>query len=118
MAKKMDDIGFLKDFVSIILAGIAGNVSTMKSGTINALNIIITQYFNKLNRNFIEEINEILLLLVKEKDRELFQSLLKYFKNQIKILSREKFKECAEKWLLVFLQENGPMKDLFRSHIR
>lgn len=80
MAQKMRDIGVIKDFLSMIVAGLAGSTSLMKSETLIAIGKIYDKFGSSLEPSFVVEVHNIVLLMFREKNKEIYPALLTYLK--------------------------------------
>ena len=67
-------------------AGLAGKTSLMKSSTILAIAIIFSKKFRNLPSDYIERLIEIVLIMVKEKNKETYRSILAFFKFYMKAI--------------------------------
>lgn len=67
------------------MAGLAGKTSLMKSATIYSLALIFSRKFRKLDQAYIQKLIEVILIVVKEKNKETYRSIIAFFKFYVKI---------------------------------
>lgn len=63
-----------------MVAGLAGKTSLMKSSTVLAIGLIFARRFRYLEADYIGRLIELLLILVQEKNKETYRSVLAFFK--------------------------------------
>lgn len=63
-----------------MVAGLAGKTSLMKSSTVLAIGLIFAKRFKDLDSDYVDRLIELLLILVKEKNKETYRSILAFFK--------------------------------------
>ena len=84
IAEKMNELGLLKDFVSMVSGGLAGTSSLMKADAIYAISYLFDKFGNKLEHSFMKEMKNIIILLLKENNKEIFKSTLIFIKKFLK----------------------------------
>ena len=82
-------LGDPTSFLNIVLAGLAGKTSTMKASTILSVAIIWTKRLDSLDRNYVGELLEVILLLVKEKNKETYNAIISFLKAFIKSAAKD-----------------------------
>lgn len=83
--QKIDEESFV---VSCLIAGLAGDSGYMKSCTIEALAYLFKSLGEYCSQSLIKSSTEVVLLLIKEKNREVFTSILKFLKAVFKKQNR------------------------------
>jgi len=63
-----------------MLAGLAGKTSLMKSTTVLAIGLIFAKRHRSLEPDYVERLIEIILLMVKEKNKETYKAVVAFFK--------------------------------------
>lgn len=66
------DKNLLKEYISMILAGFASQNSSFKADTIKTLSLIFEEKFNQIDNEFFERVFNIIMMLVKEKNKDIF----------------------------------------------
>jgi hypothetical protein len=75
---------------SLITSGLGANSSLMKSDAVEALSIVIAKYHAHIDPHFITNLNQILILLLKDQNKEITRAILNFQKvksNQIKLIN-------------------------------
>jgi len=80
LTSKFTSFGAASLFASLISAGLAAKTSLMKSVAILGLAQVIKEGGSDFEVDFIWETTSIVLLMIKEKNREIFRSVLRYLK--------------------------------------
>lgn len=80
IGKKMDDLEMLQDFVSMVSAGLAGETSLMKANSITAVSFLMENFGAKLDRSFIKDLQSVILMLIRDENKEEFKAILYFLK--------------------------------------
>ena len=80
LTQKFQSFGAAPLFASLISAGLAAKTSLMKSVAILGIAQVIKEGDAAFEVDFIWETTSIVLLMIKEKNREIFRSVLRYLK--------------------------------------
>ena len=75
------------------MAGLAGETSLMKSSTILSLALIFAKRFKSLDQEYIQKLIEIILIVIKEKNKETYKSVIAFFKFYVKRAREETLKK-------------------------
>jgi hypothetical protein len=75
------------------VAGLAGETSLMKSSTILSLALIFAKRFKSLDQEYIQKLIEIILIVIKEKNKETYKSVIAFFKFYVKRAREETLKK-------------------------
>lgn len=84
IGNKLIDIEHLESFMSMILAGLAGNSSLMKSDAIVTLGVLMEKFYDRLSTPFVVELTQVVLLMIREKNNEVFKAVIGYLKGMAK----------------------------------
>ncbi|KAM3142489.1 hypothetical protein pb186bvf_005391 [Paramecium bursaria] len=84
IGKKLIEIDFLEQFISMVFAGLAASPA-MKADAIVTVGVMVQLFHNNLKPEFIAELTNLILLLAKEKNNEVYKSILEYVKVLIKL---------------------------------
>lgn len=76
----MESLGMLKDFVSMVAAGLAGETPLMKANSITAVSYLFEKFGNKLEKSFVKEVQGIILMLIKDENKEVYKAILYFLK--------------------------------------
>jgi hypothetical protein len=82
----MMKLGMFNDFISMISAGLGAVSSLMKADSIVAIGSLLNMFGKEVDHIFIKEVNSIILLLLKEQNKEIFKAVLVYLKKYMKVL--------------------------------
>jgi len=93
LTNKLGEFDLLPIYISYVAAGFAAKTSLMKSAAIMAMAEILKEGKAKLNPEFVWETTTIVLLLIKEKNREVFRAVLQYVKAFMKVVPKEFLQE-------------------------
>lgn len=110
---KMTELGLLTEFVSLLTAGFAGASGTMKAASILAFARV---FEGKIHENF-NEILEMIGLLMREGNREIFSAGVEYYRGLLKGLGKEELKEIASGVMGSLLDNDKENREKFRSKI-
>lgn len=90
----------------------------MKSASIEALAYLLKTFYDQMDISLIKNCTELILLVTKDKKREIYRSILKYIKNLYKHKSLEILEEMLPTVLEALLQWDNESARAERSHIR
>lgn len=92
IGNKLIDIDHLEAFISMILAGLGATSSLMKSDAIACVSILVELFLPQLSATFLREITSLIVLMVREKNNEIYKAVITYFKHLSK--AHKKHKIC------------------------
>lgn len=79
-------LGMLNDFISLVSAGLGAPSSLMKADSVVAISFLLEKFGKSIETSFIKEVNSLILLLLKEQNKEIFKAILVYLKKYMKII--------------------------------
>lgn len=78
----------LSDFIGMTSGGLAGDTPLMKANSITAVSFLMEKFGKKIERNFINDLQGIILLLVKDGNKEVMKAILYFLKKFIKNITK------------------------------
>ncbi|KAL4431808.1 hypothetical protein ABPG74_015248 [Tetrahymena malaccensis] len=118
IAQKMLNLNMLNDFISMISAGLGASSSLMKADSIVSIGYLLEKFGKNVDTTFIKEVNSIILLLLKEQNKEIFKAVLVYLKKYMRIISKSELKtELPDIFNNIFESEQV-IRDKHRSLIK
>lgn len=82
IGRKLVEIEHLEAFISMILAGLATHSSLMKADAIATVATLIDTF--PMTATYLDEVTSIVLLMLREKNNEIYKSVITYFKHLAK----------------------------------
>ncbi len=117
MAFSLRKASLLQEFLSMMTAGFAGVNGTIKAASIIAFGRIYEGFSDDFTDIFFREILNLICLLIKEKDKEVFQASIEFFKVLLKKLNRDEFGGFLKEILSGLFENDIVNKDNFRTSI-
>lgn len=68
----------------MVLAGLGTSSTLMKSDAIATVGFLIEGFYNKLSPEYISEVSTIVLMILKEKNNEIYKATITFFKHLCK----------------------------------
>jgi ribosomal RNA-processing protein 12 len=115
---KMKNSGFLKQFINLVVGGFASKTSLMKSASVIGITNILKEIKMEFEVEFLWEVTTLILLLIKEQNREVFKSILGFFKVLFKVLSVDQVTSKLDQILKAIFEWDDESRELFKSKIR
>jgi uncharacterized protein (DUF2267 family) len=81
-----------KTLMSTVLAGLAGKTSLMKSATIQVIGLLLDQKYESLEDEYKEKMTEVVMLVLKDQNHEIFQAVLTFLKVYVKVIEEKALK--------------------------
>lgn len=79
----------LKDFVSLSSAGLAGESALMKANSITAVSFLLEKFGPKIDNSYKKDLQSIILMLIKEENKEVFKAVLYFLKKYQKNIKKD-----------------------------
>lgn len=104
----------------MICAGFSANSSLMKADSIVSLAYLIDQFYekSKLGYPFIKELNSVVLLLLREKNKEVMKAIVHFEKKYLKILKKDQVAEELGMILGSLYKQDDNLRDSFRTPLK
>lgn len=78
--------------VSMVLAGLSGKSSLMKSATLRTALMLLEAKHESFEESFIEKVAEVVLILLKDRNNETFNAVIAFLKGYTKLVSQKALK--------------------------
>lgn len=117
MAEKMEKID-LKEFFLIVIAGLGGTTPHMISATIGALNRLILEFHEKLEREFVDQLIVPISKLLETSNREIMKSIFDFIRVVFSCYENEAMKPHVESLVKIVSEISKENKHHFRTEIR
>ncbi|EGR30041.1 pre-rRNA processing protein, putative [Ichthyophthirius multifiliis] len=118
IGNKMIKLNMFNDFVSMISAGLGAVSSLMKADSIVAIGSLLNMFGKQVDHIFIRQVNSIILLLLKEQNKEIFKAILVYLKKYMKVLLKSELEGDLAEILKNIFNVDQEIRDKYRTLIK
>jgi len=115
---KMKEIGFFKAFVNLVIGGFAGKTSLMKSAAVIGVAHIVRDCKHDIDEAFMWEITSLVLLMIKEQNKEVYKAILGYVKILFKVLNTDQVHAKVTEILKAVFEWDDESRECYKSKIR
>eukprot|EP00742_Colponemidia_sp_Colp-10_P007043 GILJ01007559.1.p1 GENE.GILJ01007559.1~~GILJ01007559.1.p1 ORF type:complete len:1269 (-),score=253.53 GILJ01007559.1:82-3888(-) len=118
LGRKMLEAGAFQHFLQMVLGGLAGSSPHMKSATVIGLSRLLYEFSNNVDGAVISELIQTVLLLLKEKSREVCKSVLGFLKVAVFSIPLSMLNDLLPTVMTGMLVWVGDNRNHFRMKIR
>jgi len=105
-------------FASLVTAGLAAKTSLMKSATILGMAQVIKESHAGDDPNFVWETTSIVLLMIKEKNREIFKAVIQFLKAYMKVTPKPELQKNLQNILVPLFEWDEDGRDQNKLMLR
>jgi len=93
LVQKFSEKGMVEDFISLIIGAYGAKTSLMKSAAIKSAGRALFAAKLQVSETFKTELMSLTMLLLREKNREIYKSVLAFLKMYIKVITKDQLRE-------------------------
>lgn len=108
----------LREFMMMVVAGLAGSTNDMQSSTISTISRLIYEFHTSMDDQLINELIETVMYLMDTKNKEIIKSGLGFIKVIIVCLEPEQIASFLEPIVVKIIQQSRDNRSHFRVKVR
>lgn len=108
---RMVQLEIIEHFAEMLCSGLASNSTSAKTDTIHALTLTLCKFDMRVHEKFVLELTELLLVMIKEKRKEIYKAVLLYLRELfLRRLDKSKQLEILPQVLKALFEEDEESK--------